>query len=241
VTARRAFVSFAFIGSIALHLGVFVGASRFMSDVKRNPDSTPIKVRLAEPPKMLRQAAPTQVPVPPTQPKPRPPVRTDRRQPPPETPRPQPEVRAGLSDSLAKPGTVSETAPAVAVGNSSLAEVKPEDANKPPPPPLSGPDVESESVVEAIADTPARCPLPPNLELTTDALNAGLTNAEVVIEVAVSAVGKVRDAKLKSGTGYEIDRIALQAALKLKCSPAVLSGKAVAVAGKKLVWKVMYD
>ncbi|MFZ9520545.1 MAG: energy transducer TonB [Silvanigrellaceae bacterium] len=193
-----------------------------------------MKVRLAEP-----QKAPQPVAESISTPKPRPPVRVDRRQPPPEKPIEKPEVRAGLSDSLAKPGTANASAPAIAVGNSSLATVNPDDANKPPPAPLSGNDVDN--VSEAVADTPARCPVPPNLELTTDALNAGLTNAEVVIEVVVSAIGDVRDAKLKTGTGYDIDKIALKAALKLKCSPAILSGKAVGVAGKKLVWKVMYD
>jgi hypothetical protein len=193
-----------------------------------------VKVRIAEPPKVAPPVAEVI-----NTPKPRPPVRVDRRQPPPEKPVAKPEARAGLSDSLAKPGTVNANAPAIAVGNSSLATVNPEDANKPPPAPLSG--IEDENVSEAVADTPARCPVPPNLELTTDALNAGLTNAEVIIEVAVTAVGDVREAKLKTGTGYEIDKVALKAALKLKCTPAVLSGKAVGVAGKKLVWKVMYD
>jgi hypothetical protein len=133
-----------------------------------------------------------------------------------------------------------QNAPAIAQGNSSLAAVNPEDANKPVPLPDSPSDADQE-VSEALADTPARCPVPPNLELTTDALNAGLTNAEVIIEVAVNALGAVENAKLKTGTGYEIDKVALKAALKLKCTPAVLSGKTVRVAGKKLVWKVMYD
>jgi hypothetical protein len=116
--------------------------------------------------------------------------------------------------------------------------VNPDDANKPPPEPLSGvPD----TVAEVAADAPAQCPLPPNLELTNDALNAGVTNAEVVIEVAIASSGSIQEAQLKVGTGFEIDKVALRAALKLKCSPAVLAGRPVAVTGKKLVWKVMYD
>jgi protein TonB len=226
----------ALILSAALHGALFWIASRTLSDTSavREPES--IKVRIAEPPRVMTTPAPPPVV---NTPKPRPPVRVDRRQPVPEKPVPQPEVRAGLSDSLAKPDTARPDAPAVAVGNSSLAPVNPADADKPPPAPLSG--TESDNVSEALTDSPAKCPVPPNLELTTDALNAGLTNAEVIIEVAVTAAGLVQDAKLKAGTGFEIDKVALKAALKLKCTPAVLSGKAVGVAGKKLVWKVMYD
>ncbi|NBX18641.1 MAG: hypothetical protein EBR09_14900 [Proteobacteria bacterium] len=222
--------------SSAFHLGVFwIAAQTLPSKIsRREPES--IKVRIAEPPKTVS----TPAPVVEATPKPRPPVRVDRRKPPPEKPDPKPEVRAGLSDSLAKEGTARENAPVIAQGNSSLAGVNPEDANKPVPPPAAPEEVESE-VSEALADTPARCPVPPNLELTIDALNAGLTNAEVIIEVAVNAAGSVENAKLKTGTGYEIDNVALKAAMKLKCTPAVLSGKTVRVAGKKLVWKVMYD
>lgn len=221
--------------SAVFHVGLFgVAALTLPSKVSRKePES--VKVRLAEPPKVVATPAPVVATPPP--PKPRPPVRVDKRQPPPEKPIPKPEVRAGLSDSLAKPGTARDNAPAVAVGNSSLAAVIPEDANKPVP----ATELEPEKVLEAVADSPARCPVPPNLELTTDALNAGLTNAEVIIEVAVNSTGGVENAKLKTGTGYEIDKVALKAALKLKCTPAVLAGKPVGVEGKKLVWKVMYD
>ena len=225
----------AFIISTVLHFCILWLASLTLPNQSRVKEPEAVKVRIAEPPKV----APPPVAEAINTPKPRPPVRVDRRQPPPEKPVSKPEVRAGLSDSLAKPGTANANAPAIAVGNSSLATVNPEDANKPPPAPLSG--IEGENVSEAVADTPARCPVPPNLELTTDALNAGLTNAEVIIEVAVTAVGDVREAKLRTGTGYEIDKVALKAAMKLKCTPAVLSGKPVGVAGKKLVWKVMYD
>lgn len=235
--SRWIFSNFAFVLSVAGHVAVFWVASVYLPETSARKEPETVKVSLAPPP-------PKVVPTPPpfvqdVKPKPRQPVRVDKRQPSPEKPAPQPEVRAGLSDSLAKPGTASANAPAVAVGNSSLAAVNPEDADKPPPPPLTG--TEPETVVEALADTPARCPVPPNLELTTDALNAGLTNAEVVIEVAVNATGGIESALLKTGTGYEIDKVALQAAKKLKCAPAVLSGKPVGVAGKKLVWKVMYD
>lgn len=226
----------ALILSTIFHVSLFWLAARVLPETITMREPETIKVRIAEQPKPVATPAPAPVV---NTPKPRPPVRVDRRQPPPEKPIPKPEVRAGLSDSLAKPGTANTNAPAIAVGNSSLAEVNPADANKPPPAPLSG--AELESVSEAVADAPAKCPVPPNLELTTDALNAGLTNAEVIIEVAVNALGLVQDAKLKSGTGYEIDKVALKAAMKLKCTPAVLSGKAVGVAGKKLVWKVMYD
>jgi hypothetical protein len=234
VVLQRLNAQNAFIISAVLHFCILWVASLTLPHQTKLKEPETVKVRIAEPPKVAPPVAEVI-----NTPKPRPPVRVDRRQPPPEKPVAKPEARAGLSDSLAKPGTVNANAPAIAVGNSSLATVNPEDANKPPPAPLSG--IEDENVSEAVADTPARCPVPPNLELTTDALNAGLTNAEVIIEVAVTAVGDVREAKLKTGTGYEIDKVALKAALKLKCTPAVLSGKAVGVAGKKLVWKVMYD
>lgn len=224
----------ALILSAAFHGALFWVAALTLPDSSSVREPETIKVRLAEPPKVVTTPPPVV-----STPKPRPPVRVDRRQPAPEKPAPQPEVRAGLSDSLAKPDTERPDAPAVAVGNSSLAPVNPADADKPPPVPLAG--SESDNVSEALTDSPAKCPVPPNLELTTDALNAGLTNAEVIIEVAVTAAGLVQDAKLKAGTGFEIDQVALKAALKLKCTPAVLSGKAVGVAGKKLVWKVMYD
>lgn len=230
----------AIVLSAAFHVGILLVAGQTLpsKNTQREPES--VKVRIAEAPKVIKTPAPV-VPTPAPTPKPRPPVRVDRRQPPPEKPMPKPEVRAGLSDSLAKPGTARENAPVIAQGNSSLAAVNPEDADKPVPPPAPATEAEPEVVSEALADTPARCPVPPNLELTTDALNAGLTNAEVIIEVAVNTSGAVENAKLKNGTGYEIDNVALRAAMKLKCTPAVLSGKTVRVAGKKLVWKVMYD
>ena len=149
----------------------------------------------------------------------------------------EPEVRAGLSDSLALEGTARANAPQVAVGNSSLAEVNPEDADKPVPSARAAVD----AVVEAAADSPADCPLPPRLDLTDDALNAGLTNAEVVIEVTIDSFGAVENALLKSGTGFAIDEVARSAALRLKCEPALLAGQPVAVTGKKLVWKVIYE
>lgn len=237
MTVQWKYAQGALVLSAMLHGAIFWIAARTLPDSSSVREPETIKVRIAEPPKVVT----TPPPPPPVvnTPKPRPPVRVDRRQPVPERPAPQPEVRAGLSDSLAKPDTARPDAPAIAVGNSSLAPVNAADADKPPPPPLSG--TESDNVSEALTDSPAKCPVPPNLELTTDALNAGLTNAEVIIEVAVTAAGLVQDAKLKSGTGFEIDQVALKAALKLKCTPAVLSGEAVGVAGKKLVWRVMYD
>lgn len=227
----------AVLASLCAHVLIFAGAQRFLPQAVPQKEPVSIKVSLAE-----RTPAPrslTPVPQPTTVPTPRPRVRVDRRLPPPPTPQKPPEVRAGLSDSLAKPGTARDNAPAIAVGNSSLAGVNPDDANKPVAEPLTS--AEPEPVAEAAADAPAQCPLPPNLELTTDALNAGLTNAEVVIEVAVASSGSIQEAKIKTGTGFDIDKIAIKAALKLKCSPAIISGRAVPVIGKKLVWKVMYD
>lgn len=225
----------ALLASVVSHAVLFVTAQVLLPEGLHRQETTAVKVSIAQPP----SSAVTPVPVPTVQPpKIRPPIRVDKRLPVPAQKPPEPEVRAGLSDSLAKPGTARDTAPAVAVGNSSLAAVNPDDANKPPPEPLSG---DPESVAELAADAPAQCPLPPSLELTNDALNAGVTNAEVVIEVAIASSGAIQEAQLKVGTGFEIDKIAMRAALKLKCTPAVLAGRPVAVTGKKLVWKVMYD
>lgn len=225
----------ALLASLVCHAVLFVTAPVLLPDVLRRQEASAVKVSIAPPsPPVV-----TPVPVATVQPpKIRPPVRVDKRVPVPAQKTPMPEVRAGLSDSLAKPGTARDSAPAVAVGNSSFSAVNPDDANKPPPAPLSE---DPESVAELAADAPAQCPLPPSLELTNDALNAGLTNAEVVIEVAIASTGAIQKAQLKVGTGFEIDKIAMRAALKLKCTPAVLAGRPVAVTGKKLVWKVMYD
>jgi len=227
----------ALLASFCMHLAIYVSASRILPEkvVKTEPEA--VKVRLAEPP--APRVVSTPVAQPTIKPTPRPRIRVDQRIPPPTAPQKPPEERAGLSDSLAKPGTGRESAPSIAVGNSSLATVNPEDANKPIAEPLA--TGEPEPVAEAVADAPAQCPLPPNLELTTDALNAGLTNAEVVIEVAIASSGSIQDARLRTGTGFDIDKVAIKAALKLKCKPAVLAGKPVSVTGKKLVWKVMYD
>jgi len=227
--------------SMVGHAALLTIAVRVLPEVQSRPEPKSIRVKIAEaPPRAAVPASPPAVKTPPPAATPQPKIRVDKRVTPPPAPQQQPpEERAGLSDSLALPGTARTNAPAVAVGNSSLAEVNPEDANKPPPSAL--PAGEPEPVAETLADAPARCPLPPSLELTTDALNAGVTNAEVVIEVAIASNGLIQDAKIRTGTGFEIDKVAVKVALKLRCSPAIIAGRPVAVVGKKLVWKVMYD
>lgn len=235
---KRAFECSVLI-SILGHAGLVMLVARSLPESTPSPEPKSIRVKIAEAPRPV----PTQVPIektPPPAPTAKPKIRVDKRVPKPPTPQQSPpEERAGLSDSLAKPGTEKSNAPAIAVGNSSLVEVKPEDANKPPPAAL--PEGEPEPVAETVADSPARCPLPPSLELTADALNAGITNAEVIIEVAIASSGLIKNAKIRTGTGFEIDKVAVKAALNLKCAPATIAGQPVAVVGKKLVWKVMYD
>lgn len=220
--------------SSLLHGLLFAGALLLLDNAASRPTVETVKVSLKPP--AIPEKPLVEPRVDPT-PRPRQKVRKDNRVKE-KTPQPQePEVRAGLSDSLALENTARPNAPQIAVGNSSLAEVNPDDANKPVPEALPADD----AVVEAAADFPAECPLPPRLDLTDDALNAGLTNAEVVIEVAIDTFGQVETAQLRVGTGFEIDEVARNSALKLKCKPAVLAGQPVAVTGKKLVWKVIYD
>lgn len=223
--------------STVLHLLLFVMAAVFLKNTPNERAVETVKVTLSAPVIPAEPAQPLVEPVPEATPQPRQKVRTDNRvkESPPQTA--EPEVRAGLSDSLALENTARPNAPQVAVGNSSLAEVNPEDANKPVPSARAA----LESVVEAAADFPAECPMPPRLDLTDDALNAGLTNAEVVIEVTIDSFGQVEKALLRTGTGFEIDELARKTALRLKCKPALLAGQPVAVTGKKLVWKVVYE
>lgn len=223
--------------STLLHLLLFASAIAFLKNAPDRARDVVVKVSLSRPAVPAEPPKPLVEPRPEVTPQPRQKVRTDNRvkEVAPETV--EPEVRAGLSDSLALDQTARPNAPQVAVGNSSLAEVNPEDADKPVPSARAAVD----AVVEAVADLPADCPLPPRLDLTDDALNAGLTNAEVVIEVTIDSFGAVESALLKSGTGFDIDEVARTAALRLKCKPALLAGQPVAVTGKKLVWKVIYE
>jgi hypothetical protein len=234
---KKAFELAVFLSMVG-HAVLLAIAARVLPESKAESEPQAIRVKIAEAPRpVVTPPVAVKTPAPAVTPKPR--IRVDKRIPPPATPPQPPEERAGLSDSLALPETGRSNAPAIAVGNSSLAQVNPEDANKPPPSAL--PAGEPEPVAETLADSPAQCPLPPSLELTTDALNAGVTNAEVIIEVAIASSGLIQDAKIRTGTGFEIDKVAVRAALKLKCSPAIIAGRPVAVVGKKLVWKVMYD
>lgn len=223
--------------STVLHSLLFASSVVFLKNTSTRPNETSVKVSLSRPAVPAEPAKPLVEPRPEPTPQPRQKVRTDRRVKEPQPQDAEPEVRAGLSDSLALDNTARANAPQIAVGNSSLAEVNPEDANKPVPSARAALD----SVVEAAADFPAECPLPPRLDLTDDALNAGLTNAEVVIEVTIDSFGAVENALLRSGTGFDIDEVARTTALRLKCKPALLAGQPVAVTGKKLVWKVIYE
>jgi Gram-negative bacterial TonB protein C-terminal len=152
---------------------------------------------------------------------------------------PPPEV-AGISESsLAKPGTGTGSFSA-AVGNSAIEEVKPEQANQPPPtaynPTIEDPD--ANPVVETVAEVESKCPYPPNLQLTEDAINAGILSGKIEVVVFVSSQGEVKEAKLKKKTGFEIDNVVLNAVKNIKCSPAQVAGKPVAVKEKVLKFEI---
>lgn len=236
------------LASAAAHAAVFLSVSTLA--LKPTTHKEPLVVRVSDipkPPPPPPVVVEEKKPEPPKPPPPEPPkvvkerkprVRNDERLPPPPSDAPPPppvEVRAGLSDSLAPgPGT----GPAVAQGNSAEVAVNPEDARKPPPPAAPGPapepDPDSVPVTEAAADVPSKCPPIPDIPITDDAANAGITSGEIVIEVVVGSKGNILDARVQKGTGFDIDQVALREVKKLSCTPASVAGKAVA-AKRKLI------
>lgn len=153
--------------------------------------------------------------------------------PPVETP---PEIRGGLSDSVSTTAE-SETAPAVALGNSSEVAVDPALADSPPPSAVpigtngdEAVDYNARAVEEVFADSSADCSAAiPQLDLTEDAINAGVTSGELVFETIVDEQGRVRQPKLVRGTGFEIDRVATEALAGITCAPAMADGKPTVV------------
>ncbi|MES2615744.1 MAG: TonB family protein [Bdellovibrionota bacterium] len=97
-------------------------------------------------------------------------------------------------------------------------------------------DVSVPAVAEAVADKAARCQTP-EIPITQDAANAGITSGKVILEVQINADGKVTTAKLLKGTGFHIDSNVIEFAKKMKCQPALKDGKTVAVI-KRLQWVV---
>jgi len=228
-----------FLVSLCAHGAVLFAVSRLVDHTP--PAREPQVVRVTDipavpPPPVVEEKKPeppkaTPVPVP-VKKKERPPrVRNDERVKPQEN-APPPEVRAGLSDSAALPGSGSSSAPAAAQGNSAEVAVDPEAARRPPPPPAPGTpepvDPDANPVTEASADEPASCPSVREIQLTDDAINAGLTSGRFVVEGFVSASGALRDVKLREGTGYAIDQVVVQEIRKLNCRPAKKGGKDVA-------------
>jgi TonB family protein len=97
-------------------------------------------------------------------------------------------------------------------------------------------DVPIKFVPEAIVDKAARCQTP-EIALTQDAVNAGVTSGKVSIEAQISADGKVTEAKILKGTGFQIDDSIIALAKKMYCIPAQKDGKNVAVV-KRLQWSI---
>ena len=90
---------------------------------------------------------------------------------------------------------------------------------------------------ESTVDKTAQCTLP-EINLTDDASNAGVTSGSVIIEVQINSLGKVIEAKLIKGTGYKIDEIALRAAKELNCKPAWREKENVGVI-KRINWIIV--
>jgi TonB family protein len=90
---------------------------------------------------------------------------------------------------------------------------------------------------ESTVDQNAQCSLP-EINLSDDAVNAGITSGTVVIDVQIDSLGKVQAAKLVKGTGYDVDGLALRAAKNLLCKPATLNKEKVGVL-KRLHWMII--
>lgn len=90
---------------------------------------------------------------------------------------------------------------------------------------------------ESTVDKTAQCTLP-EINLSEDALNAGVTNGSVIIEVQINSLGKVVAAKLIKGTGYKVDEIALRAAKELNCKPAWREKENIGVI-KRINWIIV--
>jgi hypothetical protein len=151
---------------------------------------------------------------------------------------PPPEVAGVSQSSTALPGT--GTGPGVAIGNSATAEVIPEQANAPPPKPYNPvvDDPDANPVAETVADEEAKCPYPVGLQNTEDAINAGVISAKIELSVFVNSKGEVSEVIFRKKTGFEIDAIVLKEVKKIKCVPAKVAGKAVAVKQKILKFEI---
>jgi hypothetical protein len=163
-----------------------------------------------------------------------------------EQPQPEPpEVRGGLSDSTSLMNQPSADALTVPLGNTSELAVDPSKADlNPPPTAATGSqgdkvDYDAVAVEEAFADASADCSRAlPQLDLTPDAINAGVTRGRLVFETVLDASGVVQQVKLIKGTGYDIDKVARDALQGMRCRPAQASGQGVVVR-KEIVFEVV--
>lgn len=234
-------VPLVFVASALAHAGLYFSVSSIAERPQREKPPQIVRITDAKPPPPPPAPPPVleeKKPEPPPPPKKEPPkerkprVRQDERvkPPPPDAAPPPPEVRAGLSDSTALPGTGKPTGIAVAEGNSAELAVNPEDARKPPPPPAPPAPVEErydpDAVVltEAAVDTPSSCPSIGEVPLSEDAINAGVTSGKVVVEIVIASNGGVAEAKLLQGTGYAVDADVLARYKKLRCKPGTKNG-----------------
>ena len=98
-------------------------------------------------------------------------------------------------------------------------------------------EISMNALPEALVDVPAHCPTP-EIPITTDAANAGITSGKVVLEVQISSEGKVVKAELLKRTGFQIDNEVVKLAKEMKCTPAIKDGKSVAVL-RRLLWRIV--
>ncbi|APJ03837.1 energy transducer TonB [Silvanigrella aquatica] len=117
--------------------------------------------------------------------------------------------------------------------------MKPDQKSLPNPTPTGQSPNESKEFFssEATVDKTAQCTLP-EINLTEDAINAGVTSGSVIIEVHINSLGKVVDSKLIKGTGYKIDQVAVNAAKELNCKAAWREKENVGVI-KRINWIIV--
>lgn len=219
----------AIAGSLLAHGTLAVTVAQLPSGVLETKPM-PVKVQIQTPSAVVPTPVPKDDPIyeEPTKPKPR----VSKQAPKPAAPV---EVRAGLSESTTTNATSNIAVP---LGNSAELAVDPSQASLTPP--VAVDDDVANAVSENVSDSVAVCSFPSELAITDEAVNAGITTGQVVIEVIVGRDGAVREPILKKGVGYGVDELAIAAARKLKCKPALRGGVPVSVKNKKLVWTIVY-
>ncbi len=204
------------------------------------PTATPLPTPVIEKP----TPQPTQAPVVRT-PKPR----VDKRVNAEPVPKDKPvEVRGGLSNSTALSNT-GKGGLVVAEGNSSEVAVDPSKAGNPPPPPAATeiPNSETESlpigqvpILESVADVPAKCLNIPEIPITDEAANAGISSGMISAEVSIDVAGKVSDVKIRKGLGFGLDQAVAEVLKKITCTPGRVAGKPVPIKKKRIEINVQF-